>query len=86
MVYIGSRDHKVFAFHLCGYRWHLDPGNPPPQVQVRPDLIARGAQRLEEQQRLAEYSTQTQTIGHGSRIGTATVITPALHHSLLVLH
>src|SRR5258708_2134649 len=25
---------------------------------------------------LAEYSTQTQTIGHGSRIGTATVTTP----------
>jgi hypothetical protein len=30
---------------------------------------------------LTEYNTQTQSIGHGSRIGTATVTTPALHHT-----
>src|SRR5207249_1242366 len=31
---------------------------------------------------LAEYNTQTQKIGHGSRIGTATITAPALHHSV----
>jgi hypothetical protein len=30
---------------------------------------------------LAEYNTPTQTIGHGTRIGTATITTPQLHRS-----
>ncbi|MDE3091271.1 MAG: hypothetical protein KGJ80_18035 [Chloroflexota bacterium] len=39
---------------LCGYKWDWEPGTPLPSVTVRPDLIAKGEQRLEEEQRLAE--------------------------------
>jgi len=35
---------------LCGYRWSWETGTPTPQVNVRPDLIAKGSQRLEEEE------------------------------------
>jgi hypothetical protein len=34
---------------LCGYLWVWTVGDPLPQVQVRPDLIAVGEQRLREE-------------------------------------
>lgn len=34
---------------LCGYKWWWNPGDPKPQVTVRPELIQKGAQRLEEE-------------------------------------
>ena len=38
-----------FACELCGYHWDWTNNTPWPQVQVRPDLIAAGAQRLKEE-------------------------------------
>ena len=34
---------------LCGYRWSWRPGTPLPNVQVRPELIAKGEQKLAEE-------------------------------------
>jgi hypothetical protein len=34
---------------LCGYKWERREDEPLPEVHVRPDLIAKGAQRLEEE-------------------------------------
>lgn len=36
---------------LCDYQWKERPGDPKPVVQVRPDLIQKGAQRLQEEDR-----------------------------------
>lgn len=36
---------------LCGYRWTWDNRTPYPTATVRSDLIARGEQRLAEEQR-----------------------------------
>lgn len=36
--------------YLCGYRWSWRTGTPKPEIHVRPDLIAKGAQRLEEEE------------------------------------
>jgi len=36
---------------LCGYRWAWDNRTPYPTATIRPDLIAQGEQRLEEEQR-----------------------------------
>jgi len=40
---------------LCGKRWILNSGDDQPSVTVRPDLIARGEQRLEEERQQAAY-------------------------------
>ena len=47
----GSHEYRC---DLCGYQWHWKPGTPYPAVSVRPDLIAKGEQKLreEEQRRL----------------------------------
>lgn len=37
-----------FECNLCGYLWTERPGQPKPVIQVRPDLIAKGEQRLRE--------------------------------------
>ncbi len=34
---------------ICGYRWERREDEPPPEVRVRPDLIAMGEQRLQEE-------------------------------------
>ena len=47
---------------LCGYRWERREGEPPPEVHVRPDLIAKGAQRLEEE--AAERRHQEEAAAH----------------------
>ena len=39
---------------LCGYSWSVRPGDPAPPVQVRPDLIKKGAEHLERQRRLRD--------------------------------
>jgi len=36
---------------LCGYQWRTGTGISSPKVTVRPDLIRRGAERLEEERR-----------------------------------
>jgi hypothetical protein len=36
---------------LCGYQWEWREGQPRPTVNVRPDLIEKGEQRLEQQRR-----------------------------------
>lgn len=38
------------ACQLCGYRWSWSPGTPLPSVNVRPDLIKAGEQRLREEE------------------------------------
>jgi len=35
---------------ICGYRWNWQSGTPLPVVNVRPDLIAKGEQRLRAEQ------------------------------------
>jgi hypothetical protein len=39
---------------LCGYKWDWDTRTPKPEVQVRPDLIAKGEQKLEEERKRRE--------------------------------
>ena len=46
---IGTRYH--YHCQLCGYRWKWKTGVLLPTVTIRPDLIARGEQRLEEEYR-----------------------------------
>lgn len=43
--------YDLFHYYcnLCGYRWTWREGSPIPEVNVRPDLIAQGEQRLEEE-------------------------------------
>lgn len=55
-VFLGKRRKLVGQIHkytcyLCGYEWTWKTGDPLPQVNVRPDLIAKGEQRLEEERR-----------------------------------
>ena len=38
-----------FTCTICGYRWEWREGQPWPDVHVRPDLIVKGEQRLEEE-------------------------------------
>lgn len=45
---------------LCGYQWIWKVGDPLPQAQVRPDLIAAGEQRLREEREAAERLRQRQ--------------------------
>jgi len=40
-----------FGCSLCGYRWSWEKGTPIPQANVKPDLIATGARKLEEEER-----------------------------------
>jgi ribosomal protein L32 len=39
--------HSVCS--LCGYSWQWDEGHPRPVSQVRPDLIAKGEKKLQEE-------------------------------------
>ncbi len=39
---------RSFECDLCGYKWTERPGQQKPNIQVRPDLIAAGEQRLRE--------------------------------------
>lgn len=39
----------TYLCHLCGYQWVWQSDQPWPQVNVRPDLIAKGEQKLEEE-------------------------------------
>lgn len=41
-----------YGCDLCGYKWKWTPGDPLMPVNVRPDLIAKGAARLEEEERI----------------------------------
>ncbi len=38
-----------FKCEICGYNWTWRTDQPLPKVQVNPDLIAKGAQKLEEE-------------------------------------
>ena len=38
-----------YSCALCGYQWSWQVGTPWPNVQVRPDLITKGEQRLQEE-------------------------------------
>ncbi len=35
---------------LCGYSWSWQSDDPLPEVHIRPDLIANGAQKLEQEE------------------------------------
>ena len=45
---------KVVGFNhicmLCNYRWSWMIGTPKPEVHVRPDLMMKGAQKLQEEE------------------------------------
>jgi hypothetical protein len=52
-----------YSCQLCGYNWIWKPGTPPPPINVQPDLIAKGAQKIEEDEkrrRDAEYWEEQQ--------------------------
>ena len=56
---MNAERHKLIAHYyhvcwLCGYRWNRRADEPLPEVSVRPDLIAKGEQRLREEARQAE--------------------------------
>lgn len=59
-----------FTCLLCGYRWEWREGQPWPKVKVNPDLIAKGAQKLEEEAREAEEERKRQeALYHLSKLG-----------------
>jgi len=43
-----TRKRYSYQCLLCGYQWTWTSGEPMPKVNVRPDLIAKGEQRLRE--------------------------------------
>lgn len=46
--------HYYHVCWLCGYRWNRRADEPLPEVSIRPDLIAKGEERLREEARQAE--------------------------------
>jgi hypothetical protein len=48
-----KRAYNLYNFHcqICGNRWEWREGTPYPKVKVDPELIAKGNQLLEEQQK-----------------------------------
>ncbi|HLZ80886.1 MAG TPA: hypothetical protein VKP04_04580 [Ktedonobacteraceae bacterium] len=42
-----------FKCVLCGYSWKMDEGEAQPEVTVRPELIAKGEDRIAKQQQQA---------------------------------
>ena len=51
---------QIYSYYcyLCGYKWSWETGTPLPTVNVRPDLIASGEQRLEEEARQAQIANR----------------------------
>lgn len=51
-----SKNIKKYYYScaICGYRWSRMENEPYPEVKIKPDLIAKGAQKLEEEAREAE--------------------------------
>jgi hypothetical protein len=43
-----------YSCYICGNRWQWNVGTPLPRVTLRPDLIQKGEQRLEEERRKQE--------------------------------
>ena len=43
-----------YVCSLCGYKWSRREDEPIPPVEVRPDLIAKGEQKLEEERKRRE--------------------------------
>jgi len=43
---------------ICGFHWDWREGQEKPEVHVRPDLIARGEQRLREEAQQAEIANR----------------------------
>jgi hypothetical protein len=51
----GVKHHYVgkiyyYTCYLCGYKWEWDTRTPRPEVHIRPDLLAKSAQRLEAEE------------------------------------
>jgi hypothetical protein len=48
-----ARSYNIYNYEckLCGYKWAWREGTPLPIINIRPDLIAQGEQRLEEERR-----------------------------------
>jgi hypothetical protein len=59
-------EYHQFNCLLCGYRWEWREGEPWPEVQVRPELIARGTQKLEEEE---EERKRQEALYHLSKLG-----------------
>ena len=47
----GASLPRKMTCSLCGYIWEERSGDVPPTVTVRPELIQRGAEKLEEEAR-----------------------------------
>jgi predicted RNA-binding Zn-ribbon protein involved in translation (DUF1610 family) len=47
-----------YSCTLCGYQWSWQLGTPWPSVTVRPDLIAKGEQRLEKEAAIRQQQEQ----------------------------
>ena len=43
-------DSYRFTCSLCGYSWDWSQGQPVPKVKVNPDLIVKGALKLEQEE------------------------------------
>ncbi|MEK7354555.1 MAG: hypothetical protein AABZ77_08635 [Chloroflexota bacterium] len=44
--------------NLCYYKWDWDVRDPKPEAHVRPDIIQKGAKKLEEEQAAAAIAQQ----------------------------
>jgi|SRR5581483_571411 len=44
-------DHTEFDCLLCEHTWLVRPGDPLPEIRVRPDLIQRGERKLRDEER-----------------------------------
>jgi hypothetical protein len=69
---IEAHTYPLYSYYcnLCGYRWEWHEGQPWPKVKVNPDLMARGAQKLEEEAREAEEERKRQeALYHLSKFG-----------------
>ena len=51
---------NIFSYtcELCGYKWSWTSGNSWPTVHVRPNLIASGAQKLEDEEKRRQHEQE----------------------------
>jgi len=47
-----------YVCSLCGYRWKWLKDEPSPEVHIRPDLIAKGERRLQEEEATRRWRDQ----------------------------
>jgi hypothetical protein len=57
-------DSYRFTCSLCGYNWDWSRGQPVPKAKVNPDLIAKGAQKLEQEEQRRKQQEDAEALYH----------------------